>query len=72
MKKLLILAAFGFFLSGCANMTESEFWKHDSLYKNWDHLKYSWGGHKNCDPEDAKKGQDQGWWGMEPKECEVK
>ncbi len=72
MKKLLILAAFGFFFSGCAGMTESEFWKHDSMYKNWDHLKYSWGGHRKCAPEDAKKGQEQGWWGIEPQACKVK
>ncbi len=72
MKKFLLLAAFGFLLSGCSSLSESEFWKHDSLYKNWDHLKYSWGSYKKCAPEDAKKGQEQDWWGMEPSECKVK
>jgi len=66
MKRLLLLLLLGFFLSGCgAAARESEFWKHDSVYKNWDHLKYSWWGYENPTKETGKKSLDQGWWGIE-------
>lgn len=72
MKKLFLMAALGFFLSGCGSLSQSEFCKHDTLYKNWDHLKYSWGGYKECKSSDSEKSQDQGWWGIEPQECKAK
>jgi hypothetical protein len=66
MKKLLLLILMGMWLVGCgAAATESGFWSHDSMYKNWDHLKFSWWGYKNPNAEDLKKSQEQGWWGMD-------
>jgi hypothetical protein len=66
MKKLLALLLLGLFLSGCgAAARESEFWQHDSVYKNWDHLRYSWWGYKNPNQASGEKSIEQGWWGIE-------
>jgi len=66
MKKLFLLLLTALFLYGCgAAARESEFWQHDTMYKNWDHLKFSLYGYKNPAPEPAKKSQEQGWWGIE-------
>ena len=35
MKKLLCLVVLVAFLAGCAGAAESEFWKHDTMYKNY-------------------------------------
>lgn len=66
MKRLALIALLGVFLMGCGNSAvQSEFFQHDSLYKNWDHLKYSWFGHRNPTPEDSQKSVEQGWWGID-------
>jgi hypothetical protein len=59
MKKLIVLLFIGLLLAGCS----SEFYKHDSVFKDWDHVKFSWGGYKNPTAEDAKMSDDRGWWG---------
>ncbi len=64
MKKLFMLGLIGLFLSGCGTAAQrSEFWKHDTMYKNWDHLKYSIDGYKKTTPEAVKKTKVQDWWG---------
>ena len=66
MKKVLGLLTLIVFLFGCgAAATQSEFWKHDSMYKNWDHTKFSWAGYRSTMKEDQKKSVEQGWWGLE-------
>ena len=66
MKKLWILLLLGMFLYGCgAAARESEFWQHDSVYKNWDHMKYSLWGYKTPTKETGKQSLEQGWWGIE-------
>ena len=66
MKKLLIITMLVLFLSGCGTLAiDSEFYKHDTLYKSWDHLKFSWHGHTNPTADDAQKAQEQGWWGID-------
>jgi uncharacterized protein YceK len=65
MKKIILVLMLGAFISGCGAAAErSEFWKHDSIYKNWDHFKYSWWGHKNPDEKSLKDSKEQGWWGI--------
>ena len=65
MKKLLIITMLVLFLSGCGPFAiKSEYWKHDTLYKSWDHMKFSWCGHRNPTADDAQKAQEQGWWGI--------
>jgi hypothetical protein len=39
------------------------------MYKNTDHLKYSWSGYQDCGSEYTKATQAQGWWGDTTKEC---
>ena len=64
MKKLFLVLIAGFFLSSCGTAAQqSEFWKHDTIYKNWDHLKFSWFGYKNPTKETGKTSQAEKWWG---------
>jgi hypothetical protein len=66
MKKLFVVLMSGLFLYGCgATAQQSEFWKHDSHFKSWDHLKFSLSGYKNPTEETLKKSQEQGWWGID-------
>ena len=62
MKKLTILILLGLFFSGVYGCSE-EFLAHDTYWKNWDHMVFSWSGYKNVTAEDAQKSQEQGWWG---------
>ncbi len=66
MKKVFLMLVMSGFLFGCgAAATQSEFWKHDSMYKNWDHTKFSWSGYRSPVKEDQRKSMEQGWWGIE-------
>ncbi len=40
---------------------------HDSLYANWNHLWFSWFGHKEPTQTDLIKSMADGWWGEEVK-----
>ena len=54
-----------FFLVGCGSTAQrSEFWKHDSVYKDWNHMKFSLFGFENPTDETAKKSKERGWWGI--------
>jgi len=61
MKKLIVLLFMVLLLAGCSD----EFLAHDSVFKDGDHVKFSWGGYKNPTAEDAKMSGDRGWWGEE-------
>ena len=66
MKKMLALLVVSACVAGCGTAAQkSELWEHDSLYKNWDHLRFSWGGSKAVSQEEAQKSVDEGWWGKE-------
>jgi hypothetical protein len=63
MKRLFLIGIIGLFFSGCgASAKESEFWKHPSLYKDWDHMKYSQGQDRS--PQMTKESKEDGWWGI--------
>ncbi|MBN1277009.1 MAG: hypothetical protein JXA35_05915 [Deltaproteobacteria bacterium] len=66
MKKLLfLLAGIGFLMSGCGELArQSEFWEHDTAYRNFDHLGFSWCGYKKPTAETQIKSQEQQWWGI--------
>jgi len=61
MKKILFLLILLVFLAGCS----AEWYQHDTIYKNHDHMFYSMGGYKNTTPEDLQSSETQGWWGDE-------
>ena len=66
MKKFLAVLMLSAFLFGCgASATQSEFWKHDAMYKNWDHTWFSLSGYKSPTGTDSKNSMEQGWWGVE-------
>ncbi len=68
MKRFFLVLFIGLFLSGCGAVgKQSEFWEHDTVYKNWDHLRYSWYGYKKPTVQTGKESSKQGWWGI-PKE----
>lgn len=65
MKKWIMVGMMGLFLAGCGTAAkESEFWKHDSVYRSGDHLKYSWGGYVPTTPDEVQKSTEQKWWGI--------
>jgi hypothetical protein len=61
MKKVVFLLIIAFFISGCT----AEWYKHDAVYKNHDHMFFSWGGYKSPTPEKLQMSESQGWWGEE-------
>jgi len=66
MKKTLMLVVLSVFAAGCGGpATQTGVWQHDTLYRDWDHLRFSWGGHKDVSSEELKKSTEEGWWGKE-------
>ena len=64
MKKVGLLLIVALFLLGCGTAAErSEFLKHDSHYKNLEHLTFSWTGYRAPSAKDAEKSDTQKWWG---------
>jgi len=63
--KVLLLAMAVLFLVGCgATVRNSEFYDHQTHYKSFDHLRFSWWGHKDVTKEDVKNSTDENWWGL--------
>jgi len=61
MRKIFFLIVMGLIITGC----NSEFYKHDTVYKDWDHVMFSGWGYQNPTAEDAKMSTERGWWGEE-------
>lgn len=57
----LLLLGVIFYLSGCA--PTGEWTKHDSLYKSFDHAKFSIYGYKDMTRYYVYESQARGWWG---------
>ena len=65
-KKIIFIFILGLFLSGCGTLAKkSELWEHETMYKNWDHFKFSVYEFKSPSLENLKKTNKQGWWGLE-------
>ena len=62
MKYKLWIVLSAFLLIGCST-GGSDFFAHDTMYKNWDHARYSWGGYKDTTNTDVEKSESQDWWG---------
>ncbi|MDI6688390.1 MAG: hypothetical protein QME06_09255 [Desulfobacterales bacterium] len=66
MKKIVLIFILCMFLAGCGTLAkESEFYEHDIIYKNWDHMKFSIYGYKCPLAESLKNIDVEGWWGIE-------
>jgi hypothetical protein len=66
MKKLLILLVVVACAAGCGtSASQSGVWEHETLYRDMDHLRFSWGGHKDVSSEELQKSAEEGWWGKE-------
>lgn len=65
MKKGVVLLIMVLFLASCGSFSKSEFLQHDKMYKNWDHMKFSWFGYNNPSAADAEKAKEQQWWGID-------
>lgn len=64
MKRFFVVVMAVLFLSGCgAAARQSGFYEHDTMYKSWDHLKFSISGYKSVDELEVKQSKEQGWWG---------
>ncbi len=64
MKKLFAVTLMLLFLSGCgAAARQSEFYDHNTMYKNESHLLFSILGYKNVDKQ-IRKSQTEQWWGI--------
>lgn len=65
MKRLFVVMMTALFLSGCgAAARESGYFEHNTLYKNWEHLKFSVSGYNKVDQKEAMLSKEQGWWGL--------
>ncbi|MEI7637750.1 MAG: hypothetical protein WCJ37_10625 [Syntrophus sp. (in: bacteria)] len=64
MKKLLIAGLVIMLCGCCGAIKESEFFKHDSVYKDWSHLGFSWIGYRSIDQNDVDKSKARTWWGI--------
>ncbi len=66
MKRLVVIFVMAIFLASCGQTAiRSEFYQHDTMYKNWDHLKFSWSGQESSTAQDLEKSTDQQWWGID-------
>ncbi|MBU1184200.1 MAG: hypothetical protein KJ663_03380 [Proteobacteria bacterium] len=65
MKRLFVVMMTALFLSGCGVAArESGYYEHNTLYKNWEHLKFSMCGYNKVDQKEAMLSKEQGWWGL--------
>jgi hypothetical protein len=71
-KRLLVLSGLVLIFVGCgAAARESEFYEHNTMYRDWDHLTFSTYGYKKVDPKKVQESKDHEWWGItieEPKQ----
>jgi hypothetical protein len=63
MKKCFLLLVMFLMLNGCTSLHCGEFFKHETIWKNWDHAYYSNFGYNNSTCNDVSKSQIEGWWG---------
>lgn len=65
MKRFIAVMMTVLFLSGCgAAARESGFYEHSTMYRNYDHLKFSMCGYKKIDPQEVRQSKEQDWWGI--------
>ncbi len=64
MKKMIVVLMGVFFLAGCgAAARESGFYEHNSMYRDWAHMKFSIWGYDKVSPKEATLSKEEDWWG---------
>ena len=64
MKRFIAVMMMVLFLAGCgAAARESGYYEHSTMYRNYDHLKFSMCGYKNVSPQEVRLSKEQDWWG---------
>ncbi|MHB8907371.1 MAG: hypothetical protein ACYDAA_00635 [Syntrophales bacterium] len=64
MKRWFAVTLMALFLSGCgAAARESGFYDHNTMYRDWDHARFSMWGYKAPDQKVAKESKTDDWWG---------
>jgi hypothetical protein len=64
MKRAITVLMMVIFLAGCgAAARESGFYEHNTMYRDWDHLKFSIYGYKTVEPQEIQESKDNDWWG---------
>ncbi|OHE24683.1 MAG: hypothetical protein A2Z43_08915 [Syntrophobacterales bacterium RBG_19FT_COMBO_59_10] len=64
MKRFFVIVMATLFLSGCgAAARESGYYEHSTMYKSWDHLKFSICGYKSVNEMEVKQSKEEAWWG---------
>ncbi len=64
MKKLVVVLMGVLFLAGCAGARESGFYDHNTMYRDWEHFKFSAWGYKQVQPKEAALSKEEDWWGI--------
>ena len=65
-KRLVLYAIIVIGFSSCAAMQKGDFLKHDSMYKNWDHMVFSIMGSNDL-ATTHEQSVAEGWWGIPQK-----
>jgi hypothetical protein len=64
-KRLIFVLLGIIFLTGCgAAARESGFYEHNTMYRDWDHLKFSTYGYKQVDSKEIQQSAAEDWWGI--------
>ncbi len=66
MRKIIMVVALWLLVSGCAGISQSDFLKHDTMYRNWDHLVFSIMGSDDL-VTTHERSVAEDWWGIPQK-----
>jgi hypothetical protein len=64
MKKLVVVLMGVLFIAGCAGARESGFYEHNTMYRDWEHLKFSGWGYKHVETKEVALSKEEDWWGI--------
>lgn len=64
MKRWFAVTLMVLFLFGCgAAARESGYYEHNTMYRDWEHWKFSMWGYKSVDQKEIQLSKEEDWWG---------